>query len=167
MELLIKISLVSMLIIVDSCVFSEPKITPSANVSNVPNIIKSVEPSSKPTNGVADTGQITNLYIIHGFIYDQNKNKISNANVKIRILNSKLKQDMSDKNILSDVDGMYIFRNVIDKSEIEISVSKNGYKTSTRTYNLDSDKYLTSPQLLGNVNFGGNDEESKYALEKI
>lgn len=116
---------------------------------------------------IGSTGQLIGRYAINGIIYDNNNNIIPNANIKIKIISSRFLQDMSEKNITSDDNGRYVFRSILDNTEIELYISKIGYKSVLRNYIVDSNLYLISLKPVGNINFGGEGEDKKYALEKI
>lgn len=139
------------------------------NISPKPSPTKSIEPaktseSSPYPSNWGSTGQVTQRFVVNGFVYDNDKNPLSGVNVSIKFLNNQDKQGVYSTEYTTDTTGMYFFRGIPDNTDVEISSSKPGYKTVIRKENINSNKFLDP---YYKINFGGDGEDAKYVLEKI
>jgi hypothetical protein len=103
------------------------------------------------------TGQLIERHVVSGFVYDKDKNTISDAIVKIKLLNNIDKNLVLNPEFKTDSNGMYYFKNILDNTNIELTVSKEGYTTVSKKENINSSKYLKGAYY---INFGGNDNQA-------
>lgn len=121
---------------------------------SVPPYIPTPFPVITPSYIVGKNGEHIEVNNIRGYIYDKYKNPVQDADINIIILyTNEIKKDITTG------DGRFVINNV-PLGEIEIQVSKQGYKTISR-------KVKVLPASLNQFNFGSNNpEDEQYTFEK-
>lgn len=119
-------------------------------------------PSNPPPDQPAPTPTMipAEIVTISGIVYDQNKNTIDDAEVKIDILSANRVEIPIEKTI----GGRFLFRN-LPLGDINITVTKLGYQTKIRRVTILSNQQ-GSPD-INQFNFGGDNLVDKnYFIEK-
>ena len=141
--------------------------TPAKTSEPVPSPTNSVEPVKtpepiKPSGTIGEAPNVVRLNVL-GFVYDKDKNPIPDVKVTIKLLDGSFSKTSDQQN--TDVSGKYFFRQ-LPETRVEISASKEGYKTSLREEIISQIKNnILSSEIK--INFGGEGDDAKYALEKL
>jgi len=114
--------------------------------------------------------------VLIGYIFDRDNKPVENAIVKISRLDGEyVFRNYKEAEIKTNISGFYSLPSVKDGVDVKIVVSKDGYKTISKTIitkpetqNIDPNNFVPGGTNATKCNFGGDKEEDKpYALEKI
>jgi hypothetical protein len=114
-----------------------------------------------PNTNIGDTGYVSPRNVITGRTYDKEKNILSGVKITLKWLNNQDKQGKDITEFITDLNGMYYFRNIVEDTDVELTASKSGYSTVIRKEHINSLKGVYS------TNFGGDGSDEQYALVKI
>lgn len=110
------------------------------------------------------TGQLIERHVVSGFIFDKDNKPISDAIIKIKILNNISNNNISSYEFKTSFDGMYYFKNILENTDIELTVSKNGYRTIIKKDNINSSKYLKG---IYYINFITSNTDSSNIINEV
>ncbi len=131
---------------------------PSPTITLVPQTSPTVTPFSAGNND-------PEIFSVMGIVYDKYGLPLIGVKMALKILSSPKPLKFTNMELFTDQYGQYNFREIYDNTEVELTASKEGYRTVTRNIIIVN---YTNPDLRKSyLNFGGDGEVKKYALVKI